>query len=93
MTRQELVKKGIEEARKERDRYTIIREHDNGTDTVETFYVKNKAIWLKMVTGCITSEFRVYKVNTEEPYIREMGRYWILGDREKEVVKELARAI
>lgn len=42
-----------------------------------------------MTTGCIREDSRVYKVNTDKPYIRDMGKYWYLSDREKEAVKYL----
>lgn len=42
-----------------------------------------------MITGCIREDSRVYKVNTDKPYIRDMGKYWYLSGKEKEAVKYL----
>lgn len=42
-----------------------------------------------MITGCIREDSRVYKVNTDKPYIRDMGKYWYLSEQEKEAVKYL----
>lgn len=91
MNRAELVKSAIKKAYEEKENNTIITEY-NGVQTVTTFYKKNKAIWCKMVTGCITTDNRVYKVNTEEPYIRGMGGYWRLTGNELAIVKRMANA-
>mgnify|MGYP006967341563 CR=1 FL=1 len=89
-TREELVTEAIEKARKaqqeEKESRTIITEHENEVKTVTEFYRKGKAIWCKMTTGCITTNSRVYKVNTDKPYIRDMGAYWYLGEREKAII-------
>ena len=46
-----------------------------------------------MKTGCIETDSRVYKVNTEKPYIRDLGRNWILTGKELEIVKRMAKAM
>ena len=91
----ELILKGIEKAHKEQEEQdnatTIITQHENGVKTITKFYKKNNAIWCKMITGCITSNNRVYKVNTDKPYIRDCGRYWYLGEREKQAISYLLK--
>lgn len=89
MNRTELVQNAIKAAYEEQNKRTIITEHESGVQTITTFYKKNKAIWCKMVTGCITTDSRVYKVNTDEPYIRDLGRIWKLGEEEKAIVKAM----
>lgn len=74
----EAIRKAKEEAEKKFNDSTIITEHENGCKTVTTFYKKNKSIWCKMTTGCIETDSRVYKIDTDKPYIRYMGRYWYL---------------
>lgn len=90
MDRSNLVQAAIKEAYKKNESNTVITEHEGGVNTVTTFYKKNKAIWCRMVTGCIDTKSRVYKVDTE-PYIRDMGRYWKITGEELEIVKRLAR--
>lgn len=89
----ELILKGIVKAHNEHDeledKTTIITEHENGVKTITKFYKKNNDIWCKMITGCITSDNRVYKINTDKPYIRGYGRYWYLGEREKQAISYL----
>ena len=45
---------------------------------LETEYIKRGgAIWQQIrVDGKVTSENRVYKVNSDKPYTRGFGRYW-----------------
>ena len=74
----EAIKKAHEEAEEKENKTTVVTEHENGTKTVTKFYKKGKAIWMKMVTGNIETNGRVYKVNSEKPYTREFGRYWYL---------------
>lgn len=86
MDRGELVREAIrkakeEEIRKKKDA-TVITEHENGVKTITTFYRKGNAVWCRMKTGCIESNSRVYKIGTNKPYIRDMGRYWYLGQEE-----------
>ena len=52
---------------------------------LETEYIKRGgAIWQQIrVDGEITSENRVYKVNSDKPYTRGFGRYWYLDDEAK----------
>ena len=52
---------------------------------LETEYIKRGgAIWQQIrVDGKITSENRVYKVNSDKPYTRGFGRYWYLDDEAK----------
>lgn len=89
----ELIIAGIAKAHKEQEeqdaKTTIITKHKDGTETITRFYKKNGAIWCRMVTGCITSDSRVYKINTERPYIRDLGRYWYLGTEEKKAISYL----
>ena len=56
---------------------------------LRAFIKKGAAIWCEMITGCIREDSRVYKVNTDKPYIRDMGKYWYLSEQEKEAVKYL----
>lgn len=92
MDRSKLIQEAIKEAYKEIESNTIITNHENGVDTTTRFYKKDKAIWCEMITGCIKSKFRVYKANTDAPYIRDMGCYWKLGEKEKAIVYRLANA-
>jgi hypothetical protein len=52
---------------------------------LETEYIKRGgAIWQQIrVDGKITSENRVYKVNSDKPYTRGFGRYWYLDSKAK----------
>ena len=89
----ELVRGAVAKARekqKEIERHTVFTtRHDSGVNTVTRFYKKGAAIWCEMITGCIREDSRVYKVNTDKPYIRDMGKYWYLSEQEKEAVKYL----
>jgi hypothetical protein len=89
----ELVRGAVIQARekqKEIERHTVFTtRHDSGAHTVTRFYKKGSAIWCEMITGCIREDSRVYKVNTDKPYIRDMGKYWYLSEQEKEAVKYL----
>ena len=89
----ELVRGAVIQARekqKDIERHTVFTtRHDSGVNTVTRFYKKGAAIWCEMITGCIREDSRVYKVNTDKPYIRDMGKYWYLSEQEKEAVKYL----
>lgn len=56
---------------------------------LETEYIKRGgAIWQQIrVDGEITSENRVYKVNSDKPYTRGFGQYWYLDDEAKEAMR------
>ena len=75
----EAIKKSHDEASERDKKTTVVTEHENGTKTVTKFYRKGKVVWMNMVTGCIETNSRVYKVNSDRPYTREMGRYWYLS--------------
>ena len=78
------------EKQKEIEKHTVFTtRHDSGVNTVTRFYKKGAAIWCEMITGCIREDSRVYKVNTDKPYIRDMGKYWYLSEQEKEAVNYL----
>ena len=78
------------EKQKEIEKHTVFTtRHDCGVNTVTRFYKKGAAIWCEMITGCIREDSRVYKVNTDKPYIRDMGKYWYLSEQEKEAVNYL----
>ena len=78
------------EKQKEIEKHTVFTtRHDSGVNTVTRFYKKGAAIWCEMITGCIRENSRVYKVNTDKPYIRDMGKYWYLSEQEKEAVNYL----
>lgn len=83
----EAIRKAKEEAVKKYNDATIITEHENGVKTITTFYKKGKAVWCNMKTGCIESNCRVYKIDTDKPYIRDMGHYWYLGQEEIRAMK------
>lgn len=89
----ELVRGAVIQARekqKDIERHTVFTtRHDSGAHTVTRFYKKGSAIWCEMITGCIREDSRVYKVNTDKPHIRDMGKYWYLSEQEKEAVKYL----
>lgn len=78
------------EKQKEIEKHTVFTtRHDSGVNTVTRFYKKGAAIWCEMITGCIREDSRVYKVNTDKPYIRDMGEYWYLSEQEKQAVNYL----
>ena len=78
------------EKQKEIEKHTVFTtRHDSGVNTVTRFYKKGASIWCEMITGCIREDSRVYKVNTDKPYIRDMGKYWYLSEQEKEAVNYL----
>ena len=56
---------------------------------LETEYIKRGgAIWQQIrVDGKVTSENRVYKVNSDKPYTRGFGRYRYLDDEAKEAMR------
>lgn len=86
----ELVRGAVIQARekqKEIEKHTVFTtRHDSGAHTVTRFYKKGAAIWCEMITGSIREDSRVYKVNTDKPYIRDTGKYWYLSEQEKEAV-------
>lgn len=62
----------------------------------KTFYIKNKAVWLKEydTDGRAWADNRVYKVDTDKPYVRWMGSYWYLTDTEElRIIKKLLQEI
>ena len=78
------------EKQKEVEKHTVFTtRHDSGVNTVTRFYKKGTATLCEMITGCIREDSRVYKVNTDKPYIRDMGKYWYLSEQEKEAVNYL----
>lgn len=89
----DLIKASIEKAYAEKkqkeEKTTVITEHENGIKSIMHFYKKNGAIWCHTETGCITDDYRVYKVKTEKPYIRDHGLYWYLGKEEKKAMSYL----
>ena len=89
----DLVRTAVQKAQnrqKDIERHTtIVTKHDNGADSVAIFYKKGSAIWCRMATGSIIVNAKVYKVDTDKPYIRNIGTYWYLGDREKACIKYL----
>ena len=74
----EAIKKAQDEAKQKEIKTTVVTKHENGTETITKFYRKGKAVWMNMKTGCIETNSRVYKVNSEKPYTRDCGRYWYL---------------
>lgn len=89
ITYSELVKEGIRKAYEEEAKNTIVTKHEDGVDTITKFYKKGKAIWCRMTTGCIETNSRVYRVNSDEPYIRDMGCIWYLGEEEKRIIASM----
>ena len=87
----ELVKAAIREAQQtaaeQRKKATVSEMYEG--QLLETEYInKNGAIWQQIrVDGKVTSENRVYKVNSEKPYTRSFGRYWYLDDEAKEAMQ------
>lgn len=87
--RTELIREGIRKAYEELNARTITNEE---THSKYVFYFKNEAIWCKLVdtkTGEVWNDNRVYKVATDKPYIRDLGYYWYLGDREKAIIRRM----
>lgn len=83
----EAIKKAQQQAEEQRKKATVSEEYEG--ELIETEYIKkNNAIWQQIrVNGKVTSENRVYKVNTDQPYTRGFGRYWYLDDEAKEALK------
>ncbi len=87
----ELVKVAIREAQQtaaeQRKKATVSETYEGRL--LETEYIKRgSAIWQQIrVDGKITSENRVYKVNSDKPYTRGFGRYWYLDDEAKEAMR------
>ncbi len=83
----EAIKKAQQLAEEQRIKATVSEEYRG--ELIETEYIKkNNAIWQQIrVNGKVTSENRVYKVNTDKPYTRGFGRYWYLDDEAKEALK------
>ena len=87
----ELVKAAIREAQQtaaeQRKKATVSEIYEG--HLLETEYIKRGGtIWHQIrVDGKITSENRVYKVNSDKPYTRGFGRYWYLDDEAKEALK------
>ena len=83
----ELVKAAIREAQQtaaeQRKKATVSEMYEGRL--LETEYIKRGgAIWQQIrVDGEITSENRVYKVNSDKPYTRGFGQYWYLDDEAK----------
>ncbi len=83
----ELVKAAIREAQQtaaeQRKKATVSEMYEGRL--LETEYIKRGgAIWQQIrVDGKVTSENRVYKVNSDKPYTRGFGRYWYLDDEAK----------
>ena len=83
----ELVKAAIREARQtaeeQRKKATVSEMYEGRL--LETEYIKRGgAIWQQIrVDGKVTSENRVYKVNSDKPYTRSFGQYWYLDDEAK----------
>ena len=83
----ELVKAAIREAQQkaaeQRKKATVSEIYEGRL--LETEYIKRGgAIWQQIrVDGEITSENRVYKVNSDKPYTRGFGQYWYLDDEAK----------
>ena len=82
-----LVKTAIREAQQtaaeQRKKATVSEMYEG--QLLETEYIKRGGvIWQQIrVDGKITSENRVYKVNSDKPYTRGFGRYWYLDDEAK----------
>jgi len=87
----ELVKEAIEKAKQQaaekRQKATVSEIYEG--KLIETEYIKrNGAIWQQIrADGKVTSENRVYKVDTERPYTRGFGKYWYLDNEAKEAMK------
>ena len=87
----ELVKEAVEKAQatavEKRKKATVSEIYEG--QLLETEYIKkNGTIWQQIrVDGKVTSENRVYKADTEKPYTRSFGKYWYLGDAEKEAMR------
>jgi hypothetical protein len=77
------IKDAQQKATEERRKATISEVYEG--QIVETEYInRDGAIWQQIrVEGKITSENRVYKVNSDKPYTRGFGRYWYLDNEAK----------
>ena len=58
-------------------------------ESIYTYYRKGNALWCDIETGSIHTSHRIYKVNTDKPYIRWGGAFFYLEDEEKEIIKNI----
>lgn len=80
---QAAIKEAQQTAAEQRKKATVSEMYEGRL--LETEYIKRGgAIWQQIrVDGEITSENRVYKVNSDKPYTRGFGQYWYLDDEAK----------
>ena len=80
---QAAIKEAQQAAAEQRKKATVSETYEGRL--LETEYIKRGgAIWQQIrVDGEITSENRVYKVNSDKPYTRGFGQYWYLDDEAK----------
>lgn len=80
---QAAIKEAQQTAAEQRKKATVSEIYEG--QLLETEYIKRGgAIWQQIrVDGEITSENRVYKVNSDKPYTRGFGQYWYLDDEAK----------
>lgn len=89
MDRSILVIEAMKKAKAEQDKNTIIKEYQKGVKSTTRYIWRNGAVWYISNTGCIHDECRVYKLNTERPYIRSFGRYFYLSGKDYEIAKKI----
>lgn len=89
----ELVREAVREAQQtaaeQRKKSTVSKVYEG--QLLETEYInRGGAIWQQIrVDGKVTSENRVYKVNSDKPYTRGFGKYWYLDDKAKEAMRSV----
>lgn len=91
MDRSELVKEAIkkahQEAEEKRSKTTVVSFYD-GSKIETEYFKKNKAVWSRiLVNGKVTSEAKVYGVNTDKPYTRDFGKKWYITDEHLTAMK------
>jgi len=84
---QAAIKEAQQTAAEQRKKATVSEIYEGRL--LETEYIKRGgAIWQQIrVDGKVTSENRVYKVNSDKPYTRGFVRYWYLDDEAKEAMQ------
>lgn len=80
---QTVIKEAQQAAAEQRKKATVSEIYEGRL--LETEYIKRGgAVWQQIrVDGKVTSENRVYKVNSDKPYTRGFGQYWYLDDEAK----------
>lgn len=65
---------------------------DNGTKLDHVIMKKNKGFILQTYfDGQLFDENKIYKVNTDKPYVRSFGTYFYITGEELQALKEMTK--